>query len=139
MLDKIESICQRLATGSFTCVLHIRDEEYASFERGVKPLLEFLNSGKSFDGAIAADKTVAAHLYVLLGVRAVWANVISVAAEEILAAQGIAVFCGERVPHILNRRGDGMCPIETAVADAKSSHEAYEQILVALEKLRTSD
>lgn len=139
MTDKIELARQRLTEGGFTCVLHIRDEEYTSFERGVKPLLDFLKCGQSFKGAIAADKTVgagAAHLYVLLGVEAVWANVISIAAEKVLAEHGIAVFAGERVPYIINRRGDGMCPIETAVADAKSSQHAYELIIAALQKLR---
>ena len=139
MLEKIEFVRKRLAEGNFTCVLHTRGEEYTSFERGVKPLLEFLKSGKDFNGAIAADKTVgagAAHLYCLLGVRAVWANVISEAAEEILIQLGIAVFYGERVPYIINRRGDGMCPIESAVADATSSQHAYELIVAALEALR---
>ena len=139
MLEKIERARKRLTEGDFTCVLHLRGEEYTSFERGVKPLLEFLKSGIFFKEAIAADKTVgagAAHLYCLLGVRAVWANVISEAAEEVLAKEGIAVYFGERVPYIINRRGDGMCPIERAVADATSSKHAYELIIAALEALR---
>ena len=139
MLEKIERARKRLTEGDFTCVLHLRGEEYTSFERGVKPLLEFLKSGIFFKEAIAADKTVgagAAHLYCLLGVRAVWANVISEAAEEVLAKEGIAVYFGERVPYIINRRGDGMCPIERAVADATSSQHAYELIIAALEALR---
>lgn len=139
MQTKIEAARQRLAEGNFTCVLHIRGEEYTSFERGVKPLLAFLKSKTDFAGAIAADKTVgagAAHLYCLLGVRAVWANVISEAAEEILIKAGIAVFYGECVPYIINRRGDGMCPIESAVVDATSSQHAYELIVAALEALR---
>ena len=139
MQTKIEAARQRLAEGNFTCVLHTRGEEYTSFERGVKPLLAFLKSKTDFAGAIAADKTVgagAAHLYCLLGVRAVWANVISEAAEEILVKAGIAVFYGERVPYIINRRGDGMCPIESAVVDATSSQHAYELIVAALEALR---
>ena len=141
MLDKIEAVRKRLTDGAFTCVLRVGNEEFTSFERGVKPLLDFLQSKNSFLGAIAADKTVgagAAHLYCLLGVRAVWANVISVAAENVLTAHGIAVFYGERVPYIINRRGDGMCPIEAAVADAKNSQDAYEKILAALQKLRAS-
>ena len=139
MQTKIEAARQRLAKGNFTCVLHIRGEEYTSFERGVKPLLAFLKSKTDFAGAIAADKTVgagAAHLYCLLGVRAVWANVISEAAEEILIKAGIAVFYGERVPYIINRRGDGMCPIESAVVGATSSQHVYELIVAALEALR---
>ena len=139
MFEKIELARKRLAEGNFTCVLHIRGEEYTSFDRGVKPLLEFLKSGNFFEGAVAADKTVgagAAHLYCLLGVRAVWANVISEAAKAILAQEGIEVFFGECVPYIINRRGDGKCPIEIAVSDARSSEHAYELINAALEALR---
>ncbi len=139
MLEKIEFVRKRLTEGNFTCVLHIRGEEYTSFERGVKPILGFLKSEISFRGAIAADKTVgagAAYLYCLLGVRAVWANVISEAAAEVLTKEGIAVFFGERVPYIINRQVDGKCPIESAVADATSPQHAYELILAALEALR---
>ena len=129
---------QRLIDGGYTCVLLHDGEEYTSVERGVKPLIAFLQSGKSFTGFVAADKTVgagAAHLYVLLGVRALWANVISAAALEILKSHGIDASYGECVPHIINRRGDGICPIESAVSGAKTSEEAYSLILNALARL----
>ena len=76
---------QRLLDCGYTCVLLQNGEECCSRERGVKPLLSLLDKGRSFCGAVAADKTVgagAAHLYVLLGVRAVWARVISAAALD---------------------------------------------------------
>ena len=58
-----------LCEGGYTCVMLSRGEEFTSFERGVKPLIEFLDGKHSFAGAVAADKCVgagAAHLYVLL-------------------------------------------------------------------------
>lgn len=129
---------QRLIDGGYTCVLLQGVEEHTSFERGVKPLIAFLQSEKAFAGSVAADKTVgagAAHLYVLLGVRSLWANVISAAALEILKSHGIETSYGECVPHIINRRGDGICPIESAVGGAKTSEEAYRLILDALARL----
>ena len=138
MLTELESLRRHLTNGGFTCVVRTKDKEYTSFARGVKPLLELLHSESSFAGALAADKTIgagAAHLYVLLGVGAVWANVISVSAEQILTQAGITVLYEERVPYIINRRGDGMCPIESAVANATSSKEAYALIVAALAKL----
>ena len=130
---------QMLEEGNYTCVVLKDGEEYTSHERGVKPLIDLLDSGRSYVGAIAADKTVgagAAHLYVLLGVSALWTNVVSESAKALLDAAGIALTYGECVPHIINRRGDGICPIETAVRDAKTSTEAYPLILAALERLR---
>ena len=130
---------KKLIDGGYTCVVLKNGVEYCSCERGVQPLLALLDSGESFCGAVAADKTVgagAAHLYVLLGVCSIWANVISVSAKQILEDNGIEIFCGECVPHIINRQGTGICPIECAVADAKTSSEAYELIIKALARLR---
>ena len=138
MDNALISARQRLIDGGYTCVLLQGVEEHTSFERGVKPLIAFLQSGKSFTGSVAADKTVgagAAHLYVLLGVRSLWANVISTSALEILQNSGIETSYGECVPHIINRRGDGICPIESAVSGAKTSEEAYRLILDALARL----
>lgn len=135
----ITIVRQKLLDGAYTCVVCAQDREYSSYERGVKPLLSLLETGDSWLGAVAADKTVgagAAYLYVLLRVRALWANVISVSALQILRDNGIDVAYAECVPHIINRRGDGVCPIEAAVADAQTASEAYCLIVDTLEKLQ---
>ena len=139
MRKSIEDARQKLFDGSYTCVVLSNGEEYTSRERGVRPLISLLETRRSFAGATAADKTVgagAAHLYVLLGIDALWANVISENAEKILKGNGIEVLYGERVPYIINRQGNGICPIERAVADAGDSNEAYKLILDALRKLK---
>ena len=139
MNKEIDMVRQRLNDGGYTCVVLASGEEYASFERGVKPLLSLLECEKSFTGAVAADKIVgagAAHLYVLLGIRALWANVISSSALKVLKYNGIEICYGECVPHIINRKGDGVCPIETAVADVQNSKEAYRLIVETLRKLQ---
>ena len=139
MSELVKDLQKRLNEGGFTCVISVNGREYTSFERGVKPLLAFLSSGDSFGGGCAADKTVgagAAYLYVLLGVQALWANVISEAAVAVLAKHGINVFYGERVPYIINRQGNGICPIEKAVAPAENATHAHTLILEALQNLR---
>ena len=139
MHSTVEAARQKLMDGAYTCVVLFNGEELCSRERGVKPLLAFLGEGRSFCGAVAADKTVgagAAHLYVLLGIDRLWANVISAPALQILKENGIDVTYGECVPHIINRQGDGICPIELAVADATSSDEAYRLITEALQRLQ---
>ena len=138
MLNALDAARRRLRDGGYTCVVLYGEREYMSFERGVKPLLTLLESEDSCSGAVAADKTVgagAAYLYVLLGVRAVWANVISSSALQVLQRHGIDVSYEECVAYIINRRGDGVCPIETAVADAKTPQEAYRMIVDTLARL----
>ena len=133
---------QKLQDGGYTCVILLQDKEYNSHERGVRPLLTFLESHISFQGGIAADKTVgagAAHLYVLLGVQAVWANVISRSAKDILEQNGIEVLYGECVPYIINRQGDDICPIEKAVENAQTSLEALTRIKETLQRLQQAN
>lgn len=135
----IDFVRKKLIEGEYTCFISANGEEYSSKQRGVRPLLDFLQSGKDFLGGIAADKTVgagAAHLYVLLGIQAVWAKVVSEPALVILKENGISVFYETLVPHIINRQGTGMCPIESTVYALKSSTEAYQRILEKLEQLQ---
>ena len=129
---------QKLLEGGYTCVVLMDDYEYTSYDRGVKPLISLLQTQRSFLGGVAADKCVgagAAHLYVLLGIRTIWANVISVPAIEVFQKNGIEVFYEQCAPYIINRKGDGVCPIERAVANAKTSQQAYDLIVETLSKL----
>ena len=141
MPNGIDNVKNRLIEGGFTCVVHKGEEEYTSTERGVTPLVLLLESGRDFSGSVAADKTVgagAAHLYILLGTRSLWANVISAPALSLLTSHGITVTYGECVPNIINRKGDGICPIESAVAPAKTSPEAYTLIKSTLAALKVA-
>ena len=139
MSGEIGIVKSRLIEGGFTCVVHKDGAEYTSVERGVAPLISFLESGVDLMGGIAADKTVgvgAAHLYILLGIRALWASVISEPALALLKREGVNVFFGECVPHIINRNRDGICPIEAATVNAKTSHGAYDLIKKTLATLK---
>ena len=128
-----------LKENGYTCVLYSDNAEYHSEKRGVQPLIEFLESGMDFRGFCAADKTVglgAAHLYVLLGVRSLWASVMSRAAKTLLEKHNIDAFCENEVPYIINRAGDGICPIENAVTDISCSTQALSVIRETLKNLR---
>lgn len=119
-----------VTTGKFT---------YASDGRGVAPLLELVDGGISLESSVAADKVVgraAAFLYVLLKVDSVYADVISVPAERVLIEYGIDYSFGNRVGGIVNRAGDGACPMESAVMDVYDPDEALGKIREALEMLK---
>ena len=127
-----------LTDNNYTCVLYSGGAEHHSHLRGVEPLIDFLESGCDFDGFCAADKVVgagAAHLYVLLGVKAIWAGLMSQDAVSILRSNGIDAFYDKVVPYIINRSGDGACPIETAIKGITDSKQALVVIKQTLEKL----
>ena len=138
MPNGIDNVKNRLIEGGFTCVVHKGEEEYTSTERGVTPLVLLLESGKDFSGSVAADKTVgagAAHLYILLGTRSLWANVISAPALSLLTSHGITVTYGECVPNIINRKGDGICPFEAAVLEITAPAQARAAILAKMKEM----
>lgn len=137
-MNNIEKAKEILISGEYTCVLHNGDETYSSNLKGVKPLLDFLNSEKDFSGFSAADKVVgagAAHLYVLLQVENVWAGIISQSAKEILEENRIQFSFEKQVPFIINRTGDGVCPIEQAVKGIRDSQDALTVIEKTLNRL----
>ena len=115
----------------YTCVLCGGDQVFTSRLRGVKPLLSWLDQGLDLSGFSAADKVVgkaAAFLYVLLGVKEVYAQVMSVPAKRVLEGHGIPNGCTEEVDAIHNRTNTGFCPMETAVWDITEPREALKAI-----------
>lgn len=114
-----------------TCAMCREDDVYTTTGRGVKPLVAWLESEESFKDFCAADKVVGkatAFLYVLLGVKAVYACVISKSALQVLTEHHVAAEYDELVENIINRQGDGICPFEAAVLDVTQPSAAYETI-----------
>ena len=128
-----------LAAGAYTCVLCRDGVMRRATQRGVAPLLAFLEEDTDFHGFCAADKVVgrgAAFLYVLLGVSAVYAEVISEAALSVLQKADVAVEYNALVPYIKNRQGNGPCPIEQATLSIDTASEALPAIRKTLQALR---
>lgn len=116
-----------LTSGGYTCVLTDGQAVYTSTDRGVKPLVQFLEKGQISAGFSAADKVVGratAYLYVLLKVKEVYSQVISQPAVDVLLENGVAVSYDKLVPNIINRKGDGICPFEAAVQNCSTPQEA---------------
>ena len=78
-------------------------------------------------------------MYVLMKVRKVFAQVISVPALEVLEGAGIEVSYGECVTAIRNRTDTGFCPMESAVMDGKEPEEGYVIMEKKLEEMRMKD
>ena len=93
---------------------------FTAKERGIMPLLRLLGGEGAgrFRGASFADKIVgkaAAMLYVRLGVKEVYGEVMTDTAHGILAAHGIRAEWGTLTERIINRAGTDICPMEKAV------------------------
>lgn len=131
-----------LHSGGYTCVMCQGGEEtYAVTARGVRPLVAWYAAGSRFTGFSAADKVVgrgAAFLYVLLGVKMLYADVVSVPALEVLQNAGIETSYGTLVPSIINRTGDGICPFEAAVSDITDPTDAYRAIREKMQEMNIS-
>lgn len=133
-----ERAARALLDGGFTCAVYSESEIVKSTERGVAPLLAWLESGKNFRGFSAVDKVVgkaAAYLYVLLGVERVYALVISDGAAEVFARFGVSYTYEEKVSAIRNRTDTGFCPMEQAVWTITEPCAAYEGIKQTLKNL----
>ena len=122
-----------------TCVLCGDTAIYKSDRRGVAPLLQLLEDGVQAAGFSAADRVVGkatAFLYCLLGVKEVYAHVMSRPAEAVLKQAGVAASWGQLVEGIQNRQKNGPCPMEHATRDCKTAEEALAAIRRTLESLR---
>lgn len=127
-----------LDTGSYTCVVCRGDALHKATERGVKPLLSWLDAGLDLGDFSAADRVVGratAFLYCLLGVKAVYAGVMSRPAAQVLRSHGIAAEAGQLVEGIINRKGTGPCPFEAAVMEITDAGEALKAIRERMARL----
>lgn len=137
-MTDLEIARSHLDSGSYTCVVCKDQTLYFSTDRGVKPLLNWLDSGIDMRGFSAADKVVGratAFLYCLLGVTAVHANVMSRPAAQVLQENGISAHWGTLVDGIINRQGTGPCPFEAAVMDIQDPDEALTAIRRKMEQM----
>lgn len=138
-MNDLEKAKALLLSEDFTCVLCLGNRTLTSRRRGVAPLLDLLESGEDLTGFCAADKVVGkatALLYRLLGVSEVYGAIMSDASAAALEAGGVIAHCGKQVPYIINRAGNGRCPMETATANIDDPGEALIAIRAKLKELQ---
>ena len=137
-MTDLEKARDLLESGGYTCVICKGDTVHIATDRGVKPLLNWLEAGADMAGFSAADRVVGratAFLYALLGVKEVYARVMSRPAAQVLAANGIGVQAETLVDGIINRKGTGPCPFEAAVMDIHEPGDALAAIRRKLEQM----
>lgn len=131
MTKDLKNARELLEQGEYTCVVCLGDAVHTARERGVAPLLNWLDAELDLRGFSAADRVVGratAFLYVLLGVREVYARVMSRPAAAVLAAHQIEAHWDTLTDGIINRKGTGPCPFEAAVLEIEDAAAALEAI-----------
>lgn len=138
----MEKACRMMGEQQLTCAFVLDNLVYISLDRGVKPLLDCYDEKKMPPGFSAADKVVgkaAAFMYVLLGAKELYADVMSRPALAVLQSYGIAAGYGQLTDAIVNRTGTGFCPMETAVLAISDPAEALGAIKNTRNALQKAD
>lgn len=121
-----------------TCVV-IKDGKILNVElgRGVRPVIALYEQGLLQD-AVVVDKIIgkaAAMVMVLGGVKSCYGLTMSRAALEFLQEKGVRVEYGTLTDHIINRKGDGICPMEQTVATLSDPAQALTALKAKMAEL----
>lgn len=138
-MDKLTYAKDKLKSGRHSLVVLADCNTIISDGAGIRPLLEAAEAVGSASEIWAADTMVgkaAAMLYVLMGAKGVFAQVISQSATAVFDRFGIAYRYDTLTEHIINRQGDGLCPMEQAVRDIEEPEQAKQAILQTIERLK---
>lgn len=130
---------ERLHSEGCSCVITDGEQFHLFHQRGVKDLYEILISRPELlHNSFIADKVVgkgAAALMILGGIEALFADTISKSALELLEKYDIEVEYGQKVPHIINRAGTGVCPVEMLCRECQTAEECLPLIKNFIENL----
>lgn len=130
-MKDIKELIGILHRGNHTLV--IENEKIVTFNnRGIVDLFNILNRNDTFlKGAIVADKVVgkgAAALMILGMINEVHADVISESALDLFNSTPVKVSYQKVVKNIINRKGDGICPIEALCSSCTTAQECLPLI-----------
>ncbi len=124
----------------YSCIVRKGDEERTFIRRGVIDLYELLQKEPDFlHGATVIDKVVgkgAAAVMALGKISELQTPVISTPALRLLQLGGIKVVYEKEVPHIINRAGNDMCPLEKRCAVSNTPSELLPVITQFIEDMK---
>ncbi|MDD4295728.1 MAG: DUF1893 domain-containing protein [Ruminiclostridium sp.] len=137
-MEGIELAKSELIHNNYTCVV-VQGKEVimTSFHNGVRPLIEFYKTQNGtqksfFSPLVLADKVIgraAALLAVLCGITSIYTHIISEEAKRVLEFYKIPVTYEKLVPYIINRGGDGRCPMEELSIGVNEPIDMYNKII----------
>ncbi len=129
----IDDLKKILLKENHTIVIYKNDASiFVSNDRGVVPLMKLLEEDYfQLKDSIIADKVIgkaAALLMVFAGIKEVYTPIISVLAKQVFEKHNVKFHYDKEVERIINRKGDGLCPMETLCSDIENPEEAFNAI-----------
>lgn len=129
----MEKLLTALSEPDIRGAVRSREGEIRLFRRkGVIDLYELLaHEPKLLIGGKIADRVIgrgAALLLLKAGIEEVFAYVMSEGAYQLLREAGVNVQAERVIPHIINRTGDDICPVEKLTMHTSDYEEAYRLI-----------
>ena len=129
-INNIFDLKDVLLNENHTIVIYKNDASvHTSNDRGVAPLMKLLKEDNTqLKDAMIADKVIgkaAALLMVYAKVKEVYTPTISTHALQVFKNNNIEIHYDKEVERIVNRKGDGLCPMETLCMYIENPEEAY--------------
>lgn len=125
-----------LFNGDYTCVSVKGNQVYTSNLNGIMPVIGKLKEDSSFfEGADVADVVIgkaAAMLLIFGKARSIYTDLISEHAIEVLNKYNISYEFKKKVPYIMNRNKDGICPMEHTVLNSEDPEQAFNLLIQKL-------
>lgn len=138
MNNELKHIKELMQENNATLVISFNNQEEVFFERGVKPLLLLLGREKDYSKHFASDKVIgkaAALLYINLGIKNIYCELISEKALDVFKKYGVNVYFDNVVPLIQNRDKTGYCPMESLVLNIDDPKIALNAIKNKIEQM----
>lgn len=138
MHPELEKAMTAVKNEGCTCALTLGNVIFKSKDKSVRPLLDWMNSGNNYMGYMLADKIVgkaAAFIMIAMGIREIYAQVISEPAKALLEKEHVVVNADLVVPEILDKDKAEKDPLERAVESYENAAEALMPIELALIRL----
>lgn len=129
-----------LSEHNYTLVAKIGERLYTSSQRGVAPILNPMKEDiHFFKDADIVDKVIgkaAAMLLIKAQIHHLHTHIISQHAIAILDMYHMSYSYDECVDYIVNRQGDGMCPMEETVLSMTDLDDAFEALCQKQDELK---
>lgn len=140
--NAVRSAINLISEGTVSCVI-IKENMIVrtGHGQGIGPVIRLYEDGALKD-ALAVDKIVgkaAAMIFTLGGVKACYGLTISAAALQWLREHGVYTEYEKCVEAIINRAGDGICPMERAVQEIEDEKEALAAVKKKMEELKNAE
>lgn len=138
----VRSAINLISEGTASCVV-IKENTIVKTQcdRGIGPVIRLYESGLLQD-AFVVDKIIgkaAAMVMTLGGVKGCYGVTMSASAVQWLKEHHIAVQYETCVEAIINRKGDGICPMEQTVKDMEDAEAALAALKAKIAELRGTE